>query len=99
MLQHYVAIKYRAGTSEDHVAEFTRRMLALRGTIPEIVQLDIGRDILRDARSWDLMLVMRFASVDTLRTYQRHPEHVKVMEFNQPCVESVASVDFHDATP
>jgi hypothetical protein len=42
---------------------------------------------------------MRFASVEALRSYQRHPEHVKVMEFNQPCVEAVASVDFFDATP
>ena len=99
MLQHYVAIKYRAGTSAAHIAEFTGRMLALRAEIPEIAQLDIGRDILHDARSWDLLLIMRFASVDALRHYQRHPAHVKVMEFNQPCVESVASVDFHDAAP
>lgn len=97
MLQHYVFIKYRAGTSAEHIAEFGSRMLALRSVIPEIVHLEIGRDILHDARSWDLVLVMRFASVETLRHYQRHPEHVKVMEFNQPCVDAVASVDFEQA--
>jgi transcriptional regulator NrdR family protein len=97
MLQHYVFIKYLAGTSDAHIAEFANRMLALRAAIPEIAQLEIGRDILHDARSWDLVLIMRFASVEALRRYQRHPEHVKVMEFNQPRVESVASVDFLEA--
>ena len=99
MLQHYVFIKYRASTTDAHIAEFSSRMRALRGMIPEIVQLDIGRDILHDARSWDLVLIMRFASVETLRHYQRHPEHVKVMDFNQPCVDAVGSVDFLDTAP
>jgi hypothetical protein len=29
-----------------------------------------------------------------LRSYQQHPEHQKVMAFNQPFVADVASVDF-----
>jgi hypothetical protein len=29
-----------------------------------------------------------------LRSYQQHPEHQKVMAFNQPFVAAVASVDF-----
>ena len=95
MLQHYVFIKYRAGTGDAHIAGFRDRMLALRGAIPEIAHLEIGRDILHDARSWDLVLIMRFASIEALRVYQRHPEHVKVMDYNQPCVEAVGSVDFH----
>jgi hypothetical protein len=94
MLQHYVFIKYRAGTAATHVDGFSARMLALRGVIAEIEYLEIGRDILHDARSWDLVLIMRFTSVEALRRYQQHPDHVKVMEFNQPCVEAVASVDF-----
>jgi hypothetical protein len=69
-------------------------MLALRGAIEEIDHLEIGRDILHDARSWDVALIMAFASVDALRAYQRHPAHRAVMAFNEPFVEQVASVDF-----
>lgn len=99
MLQHYILIKYKDGASDEHIEEFCRKMLALRDVISEIEHLEIGRDILHDARSWDLILIMRFASVEALRTYQQHPEHLKVMAFNQPSVESVASVDFpSDAT-
>lgn len=94
MLQHYVFIRYSAGTSDAHVEEFCRRMLALRGSVPGILHMQIGRDILHDARSWDLILIMGFASVATLRSYQQHPEHLQVMAFNQPAVAVVGSVDF-----
>jgi len=94
MLQHYVLIRYDKATSDEHVAEFCRRMLALRPIIDGIESLEIGRDILHDARSWDLILIMRFASIAALRIYQQHPEHQKLMAFNQPFVAAVASVDF-----
>ena len=94
MLQHYIVIKYQKGTSDVHIAEFCRRMLDLRASIAVIQHLEIGRDILHDDRSWDLILMMRFASTSDLRHYQQHPEHQKVMAFNQPFVANVASVDF-----
>ena len=94
MLQHYVLIRFRKETSDEHIDEFCRRMLALQTSIPGIEHLEVGRDILRDARSWDLILIMRFASIETLRSYQQHPEHLKLMAFNQPFVADVASVDF-----
>jgi len=94
MLQHYIFIKYREGTADAHIAEFSTRMLALRAVIPEIVHLEIGRDILHEARSWDLVLIMRFASLEALRSYQRHAAHQQVMQFNQSCVSDVGAVDF-----
>ncbi len=94
MLQHYVFIKYLPDTPEAHVEEFCRRLRALDGLIPGIEQLQVGRDILHDARSWDVLLAMRFASIESLREYQRHPEHQQVMGFNSPLVAQVGSVDF-----
>ena len=94
MLKHYVLIRYEKNASEEHIAEFCRRMQGLRSIVEGIEYLEIGRDILHDARSWDLILIMRFASIAVLRAYQQHPEHQKVMAFNQPFVADVASVDF-----
>jgi len=94
MLQHYVFIRYASGTADAHVEEFCRRMQALRAVVPGIEHLEIGRDMLREERSWDLMLIMRFSSVDALRTYQQHPAHLQLMAFNQPAVAQVGSVDF-----
>ena len=94
MLQHYVLIRYEKNVSNAHIEEFCTRMLALQTSIAGIEYLEIGRDNLHDARSWDLILIMRFASVGALRSYQQHPEHQKVMRFNLPFVADVASVDF-----
>ena len=94
MLQHYVFLKYRDGTSEGHVVAFCERMFGLRGRIGEIEHLEIGRDELHDARSWDLVLIMEFASAEALRAYQRHPDHLEVKAFNDPFVANMASVDF-----
>jgi hypothetical protein len=96
-LQHYILIKFKKGTSDEHIGEFCGRMLALRSTISSIEHLEIGRDILHDARSWHLILIMRFASTEALRSYQQHPEHLRLMAFNQPFVADVASVDFESS--
>lgn len=98
MLRHYVFIRYTAGTSEEHVAEFCRRMDALRERIPAIRSLETGRDILREARSWDVILIMSFDSTEALRSYQQHPLHVSLMQFNQPHVADVGAIDFMDAS-
>lgn len=94
MLQHYVFLKFRDGTTAEHVESFCERILALPRSIAEIRHLEIGRDELRDDRSWDLALIMRFESVDALRAYQRHPDHRAVMAFNDPFVADMGSVDF-----
>jgi stress responsive alpha/beta barrel protein len=94
MLRHYVFLKYRDNTRDAHVTAFCERMLALRGSIEGILHLEIGRDELRDPRSWDLVLIMAFTSLAALRAYQRHPQHLELMAFNEPFVANVASVDF-----
>ena len=51
-------------------------------------------DQLHDAHSRDLVLIMEFASAEALRAYQRHPDQLAVMGFNDPFVANVAAVDF-----
>jgi hypothetical protein len=99
VLHHYVFLKYLDGTSDDHVTAFCERLLALQATIGGIEHLEIGRDELHDPRSWHLVLIMQFASLDALRAYQRHPLHLAVMAFNTPFVAEVASVDFTRGGP
>jgi hypothetical protein len=97
VLQHYLLIKFTKGASDEHIDEFCRRMPALRTAISSTEHLEIGRNILHDARSWDLILIVRFASTEALRGYRQHPEHLKLMAFNQPYVADVASVDFESS--
>lgn len=94
MLHHYVFLKYTKDTPPSHIDEFCTRMQALCNTVPGIEQLLIGRDMLHEARSWDLILDMRFASLETLTHYRQHPAHQAVMAFNGPQVAEVGAVDF-----
>ncbi len=94
MLRHFVFIKYRQGTSDAHIDEFLRRTRALPESIPTLRDLEAGRDVLHTARSWDIMLAMRFNSLEELREYQVHPVHQALMAFNNPQVAEVGSVDF-----
>ncbi len=94
MLNHFVFLKYRNDTPDAHIAEFCQKMLALKDLISEIDHLDIGRDELQEARSWSLLLSMRFRSLDDLRSYQQHPEHIAVMQFNAPYVIEIGALDY-----
>jgi hypothetical protein len=97
MLRHFVFIKYTPGTSDAHIDEFLRMMRALPARIPALRELEVGRDVLRTERSWDVLLAMRFNSLEELREYQLHPAHQAVMAFNGPQVAEVGSVDFHES--
>ena len=96
MLRHFVFIKYKQDTSDAHIDEFIRRRRALTESIPVLRDLEVGRDELHTPRSWDVMLAMRFHSLEELREYQVHPAHQALMAFNNPQVAEVGAVDFHE---
>ena len=94
MLQHFITIKYVADTPAEHRDEFCRRMLALKQSIAEIEQIEIGVDIVGEARSWSLLIKLVVADVDALVRYQQHPDHQAVIKFNAPYVAYVGVIDF-----
>jgi hypothetical protein len=94
MIKHFVFIKYNAGTDEQHIEQFCQKIRALSDEINEIEALEVGRDILQESRSWDVLLCMQFASIDALRVYQQHPAHQAVMKFNDPFVAEIGAIDF-----
>ena len=94
MLKHFVFFKYTPGTSDAHIEEFLRLTRALPASILTMRDLEVGRDVLHGARSWDVLLAMRFNSLEELREYQVHPAHRALMAFNDPRVAEVGSVDF-----
>ncbi|ADZ90801.1 Dabb family protein [Marinomonas mediterranea] len=94
MLQHYVVLKYQPETPESHINEFIARMRTLEKEIEHVKYLEIGRDELKEGRSWDLILIMKFESLDSLRAYQEHPKHQDIMRFNGVYVDNIAAIDY-----
>ena len=79
MLKHVVFFKFRPETTEAQIQALEGGLGALPGTIPEILDFEFGRDVIRSERSFDLALVSGFADREALQRYQEHPRHQEVL--------------------
>lgn len=93
MITHVVLFKL-ADPSPSNI-EKTREVLAgMEGKIPQLRYIEVGVDVIRSQRSYDLALITRFDSLEDLREYQSHPVHMKVLEHINSVRENVVAVDF-----
>lgn len=94
MLTHIVCWKYKAETSESARQDHRERLKALTRVIPDIINFNVGEDILHLERSFDTGLVAVFADRKALDRYTDHPEHQKVAALGRELSRQVVSVDF-----
>ena len=52
-----------------------------------------GVDVLRSQRSFDVVLVCKFDSMDDMEVYRTHEVHMPIMEYVKSVVEKSHSVD------
>jgi hypothetical protein len=93
MLTHIVCFKYKADADEGARAEHLRRLAGLRG-LDGVIELKVGADVVRSARSHDTGLVVTFADRAGLDAYQKDPGHVPVAQFGAGLCDSIVAVDF-----
>ncbi|MEG6522672.1 Dabb family protein [Desulfotomaculum sp. 1211_IL3151] len=91
MITHVVCFKFKDPANAQVAKE---KLLALKGKISELRHLEVGIDVIRSERSYDLALVAKFDSLDDLNAYQVHPDHVEVGKYIQTVRESAVAVDF-----
>jgi hypothetical protein len=96
MLTHIVIWKYRADIEQEVREEHVGLLRALVGSIPQLVSLSVGFDVLGLPRSYHTGLVAVFHDRAGLEAYTVHPAHIKVAELGRSISEHVASVDFED---
>ena len=94
MLVHIVCWKYKDQTPEAEREGHREKLKALVGVIPEIVEFEVGADILDLDRSFDTGLVAKFAGRPELDRYTDHPQHQAVAALGREIAERVVSVDF-----
>jgi stress responsive alpha/beta barrel protein len=94
MLTHIVIWKYRGDIEQEVREEHVGLLRGLSATVPSIVSLSVGFDVVRLPRSYDTGLVAVFHDLAGLESYTIHPDHVRVAEFGRNISEHVASVDF-----
>lgn len=98
MISHVVLFKLKEFPSPEEKKEvlnqFEAKLLALKGFIPELKHIEVGKHYLIDSPSYDLSLITHFDSIADLDVYRVHPEHLKVVEFVQEVTTERAAVDY-----
>jgi hypothetical protein len=92
MLIHVVCFKF---TDRAHADEAVARLAAMRGQIPTMLAIDVGRDITQSARSYDVALVTRHDDAAGMAAYQTHPVHQEVVTWIRSVKPRSIAVDFH----
>jgi hypothetical protein len=94
MIKHVVFFKFKLDIS---AVEREAGISSLRG-LPDKIDLirsfELGEDVLKLPRSWDLVLVATYDDLDALQTYATHPDHVPVAELLKVLCDAIGSVDY-----
>jgi hypothetical protein len=94
MITHIVFFKL-SDPSPTNVFSTREMLLSMQGKIPQLRYLEVGIDIVKSARSYDLALVTRFDCFDDLQSYQDHPYHAQtVVPYIKQTASSSVTVDY-----
>ncbi len=93
MITHVVFFKLK-DPSPVNMEKARAAIAGLEGQIPQLRHLEVGIDLLRSERSYDLALVSRFDSLADLQAYQVHPVHQEVVKYLREVSQSIIAVDY-----
>jgi hypothetical protein len=91
MFTHIVLFKLTDPSNTQKVHDL---LINMKGKIAELRDIEVGIDIVRSPRSFDVSLITRFDSREDMDTYQVHPVHVEVLKFMKTAVEKAVVVDY-----
>jgi diamine N-acetyltransferase len=96
MFTHVVLFKLK-NRSPEAIEETAGIMRSMEGQIPPLRGIEVGVDVVKSPRSYDLALITRFDSLADMRAYQAHPYHQNVvLKHVNEVTESVVAVDFEE---
>ncbi len=90
MIKHIVVWPMKDEVTAEQKAEMKNRLEALKGVIPELVEIEVGIDV----ENGTMSLYSVFASSEDLAVYQAHPAHQEVVAFVKPLVAGRAVCDY-----
>jgi hypothetical protein len=94
MFTHIVFFKLKEAT-QDNVDKAKKILLSMDGNIPELKYIEVGVDIIKSDRSFDLALITRFASKEDYEAYAASAYHVNEVLANlRPMLEASKTVDY-----
>ena len=96
MITHIVLFKL-ADPSAENVSATRDKLLSMDGSIDLLRHLEVGVDLIRSERSYDIALTTRFDSLADLQAYQIHPYHAgEVVPHMKAVCSSIVAVDYEN---
>lgn len=92
-LTHVVMVKLK-DPSLENIEAAIEKIRSMEGKIEGLKSLEVGRDIVRSERSYDLALIARFEDRAGLEVYNNHPVHQPVLAYLRERLSAVTAVDF-----
>ncbi len=94
MIVHIVLFKLNNPTAENSEA-VKNMLLSMNGKLPLLRHLEVGVDIIRSERSYDVALYTKFDNLADLQAYQIHPYHADtVVPFMKANCASIVAADY-----
>ena len=94
MISHIVLFKLTDPTVENLTAT-RNKLLSMDGKIDLLRHLEVGVDVVRSERSYDIALTTRFDSLEDLQAYQIHPYHAgEVIPHMKAVCSAIVAVDY-----
>lgn len=94
MIVHIVLFKLNNPTDKNSAA-VRDMLLSMEGRVPLLRHLEVGIDIIRSERSYDVALYTKFDSLADLQAYQIHPYHAgTVIPFMKANCSSIVAADY-----
>ena len=95
MVKHIILWKLKEEYNTPEIKQGMKEGLeALQGVVPGLLEIKVTTDVL-DSSNVDVMLYSVLESVDALKGYAVHPEHVKVADtLIKPFAETRNCIDF-----
>ncbi len=98
MIRHIVMFKFREAAEGAEKARNIQRMKseleALPAKIGEIKFFEVGINFSNTNVAYDLVLCSEFESKEALYSYQRHPDHLKVVQFVEKVCDDRVVADY-----
>jgi hypothetical protein len=94
MIVHIVMFKFNEQNRDANMAQASDMLNSLMGSVPTLKSMEVGNNFAQEDRAMDLIITTTFDSVEALKEYAIHPEHLKVVEFIKATTEYSKVVDY-----
>ena len=88
-----MSFKYKAEVDAAARAQHRQRLAGLKG-LDGVIDLKVGEDVVRSARSFDTGLAITLPDRAALDAYQKNQQHVPVAQLGVSLSEQIVAVDF-----